>query len=480
MESLDTNKPSWGVGEVLKLSFPASMSMLSGTIMLFVDGIMVAGHNPTALAAQGIGGIMSFVPISLALGMLTSVNTFVSQNLGAGRLKRCGQYAWAGMIIAVLFSLMALPLLIDTKFLFKWFPHSNEVKALETMYFRYMLAGMSLFLCSRVLEQFFFGIHRSLIVFVSVFAANICNVGANWVLIYGKFGLPALGLEGAAIGTVSSTGLLMIILLLVFISPKMHRKFDTRSARKVKRKECMEIFRVGWPAGVQFCNDIMSWSVFNAILVGMFGTAHLVASITVMRFMQLSFMPAVGVGIATTAIVGRYIGLGQPHIARRRAHTAVILCMTYMGLCGLAFWLFGQDLVRWYITLVPRHGEAADVSIEQVVAIGSGVMICAAVFQLFDALGIVFVGALRGAGDTLWPMCVTMLTCWPIIVGGGLLMVYYMPELQSLGPWITASAYVIILGPILAWRFESEKWKKIDLLKKQEDPIQLTPPDTPI
>ncbi len=480
MESLDKNRPSWGVGEVLKLSFPASLSMLSGTIMMFVDGLMVAGYSPTALAAQGIGGIMSFVPTSFALGMLTSVNTFVSQNLGAGRLNRCGQYAWAGMIIAVLLSVLAIPLLIGAEFIFKWFPHTDEVKTLETMYFSYMIAGMSLFLCSRVLEQFFFGIHRSGIVMVSAFAANICNIGADWVLIYGKFGLPAMGLEGAAIGTLGSTALLLVIMLLIFICPSMHRKFDTRSAGKAKLDECLDITRIGWPAGVQFLNDILSWSAFNAILVGLFGTAHLVASITVMRFMQLSFMPAVGVGIATTALVGRYIGMGRLSMAKRRAHTAVTLCMTYMGLCGLAFWLFGEELVRWYITLLPAQGEETGVSIEQVVSIGGGIMICAAVFQLFDAIGIVFVGALRGAGDTLWPMFATIILCWSIIVGGGILMIHFFPDLESLGPWIVASAYVILLGPVLAWRFESGKWRKIDLLKKHEYPIQLTPPQGPI
>jgi MATE family multidrug resistance protein len=476
------NKPLWGLGEVLRLSWPASLSMLSGTLMMFVDGLMVARTGPEALGAQFVGGILSFVPTSLMLGVLTVVNTYTSQNFGAGRLKRCGQYAWAGLFVALAFALPMQVLNAAAGPVIRLFGHEPAVQQLEVLYFRYMIVNMIPFLTSRVLEQFFFGLGRSGIVLISAFAANAFNVLANWVLIYGHWGFPAMGLEGAAIGTVGSTVLMLMILLAVFWKRNFHEHFGTRDVRAVRRNECFDIIRIGWPAGVQFCNDVTSWSLVTAYLIGkFFGTDHLAANTACVRYLGLSFMPAVGVGIATTALVGRYIGEGRPDLARRRAHAALLAAVTYMGFCALAFFLFRHDLVRFYIRIAPSENlspaEAA-ARVEEIVRIGGLLLLCAAVFQIFDATAIIFNGALRGAGDTFWPMIIMAALSWGVQFGGGLVIVHAFPELQSFGPWLAASAFIIVLALLFAWRFESGRWRKIDLLKNKEVPPPLPPMDS--
>jgi len=472
MTDLRDDKPLWGLGEVLRMSWPASLSMLNGTLLQFVDGLMVSSRGPSALTAQFIGALSAFVPISLALGMLTVVNTYVSQNLGAGRARRCGRYAWAGLAVAAGYCLLlAPPLLGLSGRLFALFAHGGEITALETMYFRYMMSAAVLFLGSRVLEQFFFGIHRPGIVLITTVLCNATNVGLNYVLIFGKLGFPALGLEGAAIGTVASSALRFGVLMAVFGSSRMHARFGTRAVRAARWSHCRELVRVGWPAGVQFSNDTLTWTVFNAALVGAFGRAHLAASTIAARYMSLSFMPAVGIGIATTALVGRYIGAGRADLARRRAHAALAVAMTYMGLCALAFWAFRHGMVDLFVTIPDAPALTADQTRAQrdlIVAIGGRVMLCAAAFQLFDALAIIFIGALRGAGDTFWPMIATAGLSWSLTVGGGVAMVTFLPQLTSIGPWLAASAYVIVLGLIMASRFESGAWRKIDLLARGE------------
>jgi MATE family multidrug resistance protein len=107
---------------------------------------------------------------------------------------------------------------------------------------------------------------------------------------------------------------------------------------------------------------------------------------------------------------------------------------------------------------------------DRIVRIGGNVMICAAAFQLFDALGIVYIGALRGAGDTRWPMAVSIACSWAVFVGGGIAVVNLLPQLTSLGPWLAASGYIILLGALLAWRFESGAWRRIDLLGRTRRP----------
>jgi len=467
----------WGVGEVLGMALPVAAGMIGTTVMQFVDGLMVARlAGPEALGAQFVSAILSFLPASLVMGVLSVVNTFVSQNLGAGRNRRCGQYGWHGLYLAVLLGGLVIPVGAVGPRLFAGLGRliagwggkaasANEL-ALQTMYFRYMIAGMPIMLAGRAMGQFFFGIHRPWVVMAVILLTVGINAGANYVLITGAGVMPPLGLQGAAIGTLIAWSVALVLMLGFFLRRRNDRQFQTRSTWRLRAGLCRDILRVGWPAGVHFGLDVAAWSVFNSVLVAYFGPAHKAASAAATRYMHVSFMPAVGIGIACTALVGRYIGLGRPDLARRRAHAAVSVAMAYMGLCGLCFFLFRHPLIAMFTQLQPAAGEAAQAAEmnAKILSIGTTVLICAAVFQCFDAVGIVFVGALRGAGDTFWPMVITFVLAWTMVIGGGAAMIRWMPELGSIGPWIAASVYVIVLGVVMAWRFESGAWRRIDLL----------------
>ncbi len=452
---------------MLKMCWPASLTMLNSQFIKFVDGWMVAGVSTDAFSAQYMGGMTSFIPEAFMIGLLTVVNTYVSQNFGAGRFRNTSRYAWAGISLAVVAAALMAPLAIFAPLIFGLLKHTPEIQALEVMYFRFMILSVCFTTSSRVLEQFFFGIHRPKIVLFSSILANSLNVLANYVLIFGKFGFPAMGLKGAAIGTVIAWVAQFLLLGSLFLSTKMHHKFGTRFIRTLRIRYSLQLLKLGWPAGTQLCSDIFCWTLFAGGLVGAyFGPIHLAASVTAIRYMGLSFMPAVGIGIATTALVGRYIGQGRPDLARHSAHTGLKIGMIYMGLCGVAFFIFRQPMVELFIKVAPKVGSDAPnpAEVAEIVRIGAKILIMAAVFQLFDAVGIVYVGALRGAGDTVWPMIVTIFMSWTVILGGGFGAVYFLPQLESLGPWLAGSIYVILLGFAMAWRFESGAWRKIDLL----------------
>jgi multidrug resistance protein, MATE family len=469
----------WGLGEVLRLSWPAGLSMLNGTVMMFVDGMMVARVGPEALAAQFVGGICSFIPVGFALGLLGLVNTYVSQNLGAGRLDRCGPYARAGIALAVIYTLLVQLLHIPAGWAFGLFGHEPLVYQYELLYFRYMLAGMGLMLIGRVLDQVFFAIDRPLVVLAASFAGNGVNVVANYALIFGKWHLPALGLEGAAIGTLLGAATMMVVLLAIFLARTMNARYATRRWRDVHAGQIRQIFRVGWPAGVQFASDVFSWSMLTAGLVGMFGTVHLAANTAVLRYVSLSFMPAAGMGVATTALVGRYIGAGRDDLARRRAHVALVISIIWMGLCGIIFILFAEELLSFYVRFEPAAGqEQAHATLQQIVAIGKRLLLVAALFQLFDAMQITYTSALRGAGDTLWPMILTIGLSWTVQLGSAVALITFAPQLESLGPWLAGCVFLAVLGVLLAWRFESGKWRTIDLLAQPAEP--LVPIDVPL
>ncbi len=468
-------QPGSGLLAVLSLSWPASLTMLNVTVVRFIDGLMVSDVGAEAVSAQFYGGICSFAPESFMIGLLGVVSTFVSQNLGARREQRCAQYAWAGMAVALVWAAMMMPLAAAADWGFGLLGYDESPQA--AMYFRYMVLAAPLTLGARVLEQFFYGLHRPGVVLAASVVANALNVAFNYVLIFGKLALPAMGLEGAALGTVLAWGVQLVILLAVFLAPAIHARYRTRRPN-ASWSQCKDILRIGWPAGVQLANDIFSWGVAIMVLVGQFGLADRAATTILMRYLGLSFMPAVGIGIATTALVGRAIGAGDLDLAKRRAREAVLLAAVWMGACGLVFWLWREPLIALFLREVPPVGYSSDqlATLQQeILTIGGRILVLAAVFQVADAVGIVYTGALRGAGDTVWPMVATMVTSWVAVVGGGVAIVSAWPELGAAGPWIAATVYVFILGGLVAWRFESGAWRSIDLLGERRTPRSSSP-----
>ena len=139
--------------------------------------------------------------------------------------------------------------------------------------------------------------------------------------------------------------------------------------------------------------------------------------------------------------------------------------MTYMGLCALGFFLFRHQLVEFFL---PTDDNAD--SLDVVRRVGAMALICAAVFQLFDALGMVLIGALRGAGDTIWPGLATAALSWTVIVGGGALLAATLPHWGAIGPWVAASAYIILLGLLMAHRFARGPWRRMTLVNQPPPP----------
>jgi MATE family multidrug resistance protein len=167
--------------------------------------------------------------------------------------------------------------------------------------------------------------------------------------------------------------------------------------------------------------------------------------------MRIAFLPTMGVGQALTALVGKSIGAGLPNRALREARIATVLTLAYMSALSIVYWFFGPELIG----LFSDNPEVID--------LGAKVMKCAAVFQLFDAIGISYNSALRGAGDTFIPSLFFIVSNWVIIVGCGWIVASKFPELGSIGPWLAASGLIVITGVFLWWRWHSKAWMKLSL-----------------
>ncbi|MFU8827914.1 MAG: MATE family efflux transporter [Phycisphaerales bacterium] len=478
--------------EVLRVAVPAVVTMTSYTVMQFVDKLIVKEIGPDELAAVGNGGIAAFIPGAMLMGLLGVINTFVSQNLGAGKPQRGSAYAWNGLYLSVLawvlvfipFAIFLPQVFLAQQAVFNLQAPSEAVSAMQNQYGGILLLGMVFTLCSRALGHFFYGIHKPAVVMYSAIAANAINILLCNYLVLGRIGVPGLeyqtgyegiGVMGAALSTVAGGVVEMAIPLVLFLGPAMNARYQTRRAWRWSGAHIRDVMRIGWPAGMMQANELLCWFIFMTGFVAHFDkpgepAVNNAAGWITLQYMHLSFMPAVGISIALTAIVGKYIGAGRMDIAVKRAWLGLWMTVVYMTLCAAVFVLFRTQLMRLF-TGSDYDPETA----ERIIEIGSTLLILAAMFQIFDAVAISLSGVLRGAGDTMWPGVVTIVLSWVVIVGGGWYAVKFHEEIGSLGPWIAAAAYIIALAIALFVRFLGGKWKHMKILREHEaDELGLT------
>lgn len=491
--------------ELLAIAAPVVATMTSYTVMQFVDKLMVSriGPDPIYVGAQGNGGLIAFVLISIMMGFVTVINTYVSQNLGAGRPERAPAYAWTGVWMSVFYwALLLVPFALVLPWVFDAIRETPMVAdaavptvdqarldefirrdSLAVGYGRILLLGAVITMACRAISQYFYGMHKPMVVLFATVAGNITNLVGNSLLIYGpdapastgigvidswfaftagaaqSFNIPRLGLDGAGYATVLGTCVELTIPLAVFLSPGFNRRFQTLASWRPSLSHMRDIYRIGWPGAIMFGNEMVCWSFFMVYLVGKFGPLHSTAGWIAHQWMSLSFMPTVGISVAATATIGKCMGMKRPDLAAQRAWLSLGLAVTYMTLCGICFVLFRREMVGLF---VQQATPAADATL--LIALGSQFLVAVAAFQFFDGIAMSLSGALRGAGDTRWPGVVTVLLSWTVIVGGGLAFVEFAPHLGSLGPWIAAAVYITLLAIAVLYRWTGGKWKSINLL----------------
>ncbi len=506
---------SGALREMFMIALPSVATMASHTIMQFSDKFMVSriGPEPVYVAAQSNGGILVWTLCAFMLGMTGVVNSFVSQNYGAGKPERGAAYAWNGLWLGLAYcGLLIVPAIMLVPTYFGRIHSDETLVGLETTYATIMLMGAVWILSSRTVHHFFYGLHRPWVVFISAIIANVLNVMLNVTFIFGdqqlvfenggwiaesvvhpitgalsglagSLGIEPMGLAGAAWATVIGSFVEFAIPMALFVGPKYARELGTLKAWKLSAVCLRGLARVGTVPGLMFVNEIVCWNMLMVWLVPMGGKARAAylgldeaaveqagtiantAGWIGLQYMHLSFMPAIGLSIACQAMVGKAMGMRRPDIATKRAMLALKITMGYMGLCALVFVLFRADLMAVFIDAQTSAEDRA-----KLIGIGSKVMIAAAVFQVFDALAITASAALRGAGDTLWPGVATIVLSWTCIVGVGWSLVHFVPSLGSLGPWIGASLYIVMLGIVLGARFAQGKWKSLSLVEDGSGP----------
>jgi MATE family multidrug resistance protein len=440
---------------MLKLAAPMVVAHISFTIMQFVDRFMVSRLGTDALAAILPAGYVGFLPGAFAIGVMTSVNTFVSQSLGRGDKRACSNYCWQAIYMGLVYCIIVLVIMWPAApMIFKILGHEPAVAAMEVIYLRIMLYVQILAVFVWASSQFFMGVHRPVVMMYSAIVGQIVNVAANYVLIFGKFGFPAMGIAGAAWGTFIGIAAASAIRMVVFLIGDINTSFKSRHSLNLDFTRMKDLLKVGLPAGIGLMVNIALWGVILFGMVGRFGKDALAATSAVLSCVNVSVMPVVGLATALTAAVGKSIGEGKKDVAIKQTSVCLRIGLVYMGLIGLCLLVFRNGIMAFWS------------SDDTVIALGIRIFVLAAIYQVFDAATLIYNGSLRGAGDTLWLATVSAFGVIVVLGVGSLFIIKLLPGLGALGPWTGAMLSVITIGLANRWRFKSNRWMRIDLFKR--------------
>ena len=455
-----TDEPRPGQGgarEVLHIAYPLILSTATITIMHFVDRMFLSWYSQATIAASTPAGITSFTIICPFMGIAGYTNTLVAQHFGAGEKDKCARATWQGIFFALLAYGVILLFIPLGPAIFRLGGHTPELIDLEQRYFSILMWGGGLIPLASAVSAFFTGLGDTKATMWANGAGTVVNVFLDYGLIFGHWGFPEMGIEGAALATVISSLIPVVILSYRFLFGTKYADYRARASFGWDGVLMGKLLRYGVPSGIQFFLDICAFTFF-IFLVGRLGETELAVTNIAMTIDMLAFMPMIGLSMATSILVGQYMGAKKIALAEKATYSALKISLIYMGAMALFFVTLPEPLLGIFR---PR-GEVTETFMEML-DLGKPLLLMLAFFCLFDAFGLVFSGALKGAGDTKFPMWTSVILSWTLFVPP----VYLTVEVYRAGlhwAWFWAILYISLLGMVLFWRFRRGKWKTIDMV----------------
>jgi MATE family multidrug resistance protein len=425
-------------------------------------------YSPETIAASMPSGLLNFTIMSLFIGTASYVSTFVAQYYGAGRPDRIGPAVWQGIYVGLIGAAVMMLTYPYAGLFFQWIGHGPKVQEYEAVFYRVLCFGAAPVLASAAMSGFFSGLGKTWVVmWVNIVATAVTLVG-DYILIFGRYGFPEMGIKGAAIATVLSGWVSFGIYLVLFARPSYNTKYRLLGGWRFDGELFKRLLYFGFPSGVQFFLDVAGFTVF-LLLVGRLGTATLAATNIAFNINTLAFMPMIGFGIAVSVLVGQSLGKNRPDLAEKSVYSGFHLTFIYMTAVALLYFFVPDIFVR------PFAAQTNPQEFSQIREITLILLRFVAVYSVFDTMNIIFSSALRGAGDTRYVMIMFIfLPLFLLVLPSYLALVVYKSNIYV--AWTIASLYVIILGFSFLYRFLGGKWKAMRVI---EEVTPFVPPVLP-
>ncbi len=456
-----------GYRQLLVVAIPLILSMGSHSILIFVDRIFLARYSADALAAAQPAGMLNFSILCFFLGVSLYTSTFVAQYTGAKQPQKVGPSVWQGVYIALIGGAV-LPMFAPfAEEIFSFIGHSPEVQKAEVDFFRILNFGAFPFLANAAFSCFYSGRGKSWMIVWMNLSMTCLNIVLDYTLIFGKFGFPEMGIKGAAIATVFSSTLVMFAYAAMLCSKRNHDRYQTRSSWRLDRALFERMIRFGTPSGVHFFLDVMGFTIF-VLLVGRIGMVELAASNIVLNINLLSLLPMIGLGTATSIMVGQFQGAQQSDLSRKATHSALHMAVLHNTTMAALYWLIPDILIS------PFMHEASGGDIPELAETSIRLLRFFIVIVYLDSIMIMVGGALKGAGDTKFVMTVLAATSVTLLV----IPSYILIEVLQM-PVYTAWACVIVNHSTVSWfffrRFQTGKWQHIEVIERSEPEKEKVP-----
>ncbi|MGD2271244.1 MAG: MATE family efflux transporter [Desulfobacterales bacterium] len=456
-----------GYREVLVIAIPLILSTASWSVQHFVDRMFLAWYSPETIAAAMPAGMLHFSIVSIFMGTAGYVSTFVAQYYGAQQYQRIGPALWQAVYVSISGGLVLLCAIPLATLIFKWVGHDPLVQHHEVVYFRILCLGGGFYIASYALSGFYSGRGKTWpVMWVNIFATAV-NLIFDYVLIFGHWGFPEMGIRGAGIATVLAGVFSLLVFLTMMSSGGNNQIYHTIKGWRPEKELFIRLMRFGFPSGVQFFLEMTGFTAF-VLLVGRLGTVGLAATNIAFNINTLAFMPMIGCGIAISVLVGQYIGAENPQLAQTSAYSGFHLAFGYMASVAAAYVLVPD------IFVVPFSLQAEPQGFAEIYRFSVILLRFVAVYSIFDAMNIIFCSAIKGAGDTRFVMFTTVaISLFVLIIPTYLAIVVFKSGL--LVSWILATAYISTLGVVFYLRFLNGKWKSMRVI----EPVAAVPVSMP-
>lgn len=433
----------------ITLATPVILGMLGHTLVSFVDNIMVGQLGTAELAAVSLGNSFMFIAMSLGIGFSTAITPLVAEADGEGNFEKGKSSFKHGLFLCTVLGIALFVSVFVAEPLLYFMKQPEEVVKLAIPYLNLVAASLIPLIIFQAFKQFSDGMSMTRYPMYATLLANVVNVILNYLFIFGKFGFPELGIVGAAVGTLASRVIMVIYLWYLLSQHHKSREYVLNIKIFTLSKSMMKrIFGLGFPSAMQMFFEV---GIFTAAiwLSGILGKNPQAANQIALNLSSMTFMVAMGLGVAAMIRVGNQKGLNRFRELRRIAFSVLLLSTLFAVVFAILFFVFSSSLPKVYLDYDDPANFADNY---EVWIIASKLLIIAAVFQISDTIQVVTLGILRGMQDVKIPTFITFIAYWLI----GFPISYYLSmytEYKSAGIWIGLLAGLTASGIMLFIRF---------------------------
>jgi MATE family multidrug resistance protein len=447
-----------GGREVLRVAAPLVVSSLSWTLMTFMDRMMLNWKSGTAMAAAFTSSVAWFALLCFPLGVCAYANTFVAQYDGAHQPRRVGVVIWQAVWIALGFGALVLAAIPLASPLFAAAGHTPESYRYEVLFFQILSLCGPAMLLAQAGGAFYSGRGQTWVVMIVDSAAALLNFVLDYCWIFGHWGFPEWGVAGAACATVVSTWIKAIVYLLLPLQSKYRERYGTLAGMRWDGELLRRMLRYGGPSGFQMLLDVAGFTAF-ILLIDRLGGIEAEATSMTFSVSTLAYMPIYGLHLGVSVVVGERLGENRDDLASRATYTALQVAWAYMlGISLLYFFAPGIFLGGFF-----SHGATQTPEQLAVRQMATLLLQFVAAYNLFDATQMIFVGALKGAGDTRFLFRVSMVLA-TLLAGFSWLSVQVW-KLNVFGCWTLVVCWCLIAAVTYLLRFLQGRWRTMRVIE---------------